>query len=111
VTGVTGSPLEAVRDVAGDVVTVGTEPPGDASDSDDCRPDVRVAYGGRTNHTEAAVSIDTGDWDLETRIPLLGEHQAKTPALPSPSPGRSAMSPTPTSSAGCEAPTGRAGSR
>jgi len=71
VTGVTGSPLEAVRDVAGDVVTVGTEPPGDASDSDDCRPDVRVAYG-RTNHTEAAVSIDTGDWDLETRILAAG---------------------------------------
>jgi len=81
VTGVTGSPLEAVRDVAGDVVTVGTEPPGDASDSDDCRPDVRVAYGGRTNHTEAAVSIDTGDWDLETRIPLLGEHQAKNAGI------------------------------
>ncbi|WP_226039339.1 dihydropteroate synthase [Natrinema sp. DC36] len=81
VTGVTGSALEAVRDIAGDVVTVGTEPAGDASDGDDCRPDVRVAYGGRTNHTEAAVSIDAGDWDLETRIPLLGEHQAKNAGI------------------------------
>ncbi|WP_222917002.1 dihydropteroate synthase [Natrinema sp. SYSU A 869] len=84
VTGVTGSPLEAIRDVAGDVVTVG--PAADATDSgvDDggdrdetaSSPDVQVAYGGRTNHTEAAVSIDAEAWDLETRIPLLGEHQA-----------------------------------
>ncbi|QLK27502.1 dihydropteroate synthase [Natrinema zhouii] len=76
VTGVTGSPLEAIRDVAGDVVTVGTDSAVDADGSDGFRPDVRVAYGGRTNHTEATVSIDAGDWDLETRIPLLGEHQA-----------------------------------
>ncbi|MDS0475213.1 dihydropteroate synthase [Natrinema sp. 1APR25-10V2] len=87
VTGVVGDPLEAVRDVAGDVVTVGTAT--DAADDSETngtgdsrpQPNVRVAYGGRTNHTEAAVSIATDDWDLETRIPLLGEHQAKNAGI------------------------------
>ncbi|MFD1563414.1 dihydropteroate synthase [Haloarchaeobius amylolyticus] len=77
VTGVTGEPLEAVRDVAGDVVTVGTDAGTDDDASDaDTRPDVRVAYGGRANHIEATVSVDGDDWDLETQVPLLGEHQA-----------------------------------
>ncbi|WP_455447872.1 dihydropteroate synthase [Natrinema thermotolerans] len=73
VTGTTGDALAAVREVAGDVVTVGPSP---AGESDPTAPDVHVAYDGRTNHTEAAVSIDADDWDLETEIPLLGEHQA-----------------------------------
>ncbi|OAQ52299.1 dihydropteroate synthase [Natrinema mahii] len=73
VTGTTGDALAAVREVAGDVVTVGPSPEGG---SEPTAPDVRVAYGGRTNHTEAAVSIDADDWDIETEIPLLGEHQA-----------------------------------
>ncbi|MFA9417067.1 dihydropteroate synthase [Natrinema sp. HArc-T2] len=70
VTGVTGEPLETVRDVAGDVVTVGTDTEADT------QPDICVTYEGRANHIEATVSIDGDDWDLETRIPLLGEHQA-----------------------------------
>ncbi len=73
VTGTTGDALAAVRKVAGDVVTVGSRPEGE---SDGAVPDVRVAYGGRTNHTEAAVSIDADGWGVETDIPLLGEHQA-----------------------------------
>ncbi|MFA9502329.1 dihydropteroate synthase [Natrinema sp. H-ect1] len=73
VTGTTGDALAAVREVAGDVITVGPSP---AGESDPTAPDVHVAYDGRTNHTEAAVSIDADDWDLETEIPLLGEHQA-----------------------------------
>ncbi|WP_435551786.1 dihydropteroate synthase [Natrinema sp. CGMCC1.2065] len=73
VTGTTGDALAAVREVAGDVVTVGPSP---AGESDPTAPDVHVAYDGRTNHTEAAVSIDADDWGLETEIPLLGEHQA-----------------------------------
>ncbi|SER16738.1 dihydropteroate synthase [Natrinema salaciae] len=83
VTGVTGSPLEAVREVAGDVVTVGTGPERTDDDGSEPqpRPDVRVAYDGRANHTEAAVSIDGPDWDLETRIPLLGEHQAENAGI------------------------------
>ncbi len=87
VTGVVGDPLEVVRDVAGDVITVGTAT--DAADDSETNgagdsrpePNVRVAYGGRTNHTEAAVSIAADDWDLETRIPLLGEHQAKNAGI------------------------------
>ncbi|MFC6951303.1 dihydropteroate synthase [Halorubellus litoreus] len=67
VTGATGEALAAVREQAGDVVTVGTD--------DDA--DVRVAYEGRTNHAEAAVGIETdADGALDVRIPLLGEYQA-----------------------------------
>ena len=67
VTATTGEALDAVRDQAGDVVTVGT-----AADSD-----VRVAYEGRTNHTEAAVSLTADDWAVDARIPLLGSFQAE----------------------------------
>ncbi|ELZ18854.1 dihydropteroate synthase [Natrinema thermotolerans DSM 11552] len=73
VTGTTGDALAAVREIARDVITVGPSP---AGESDPTTPDIHVAYDGRTNHTEAAVSIDADDWDLETEIPLLGEHQA-----------------------------------
>ena len=71
VTGVTGEALEAVREVAGEVVTVGTDP----------TADVQVAYEGRANHTEAAVSIDGEGWGLETNIPLLGRHQAENAGI------------------------------
>jgi len=72
VTGASGDALDAVREQAGSVVTVGT-----AADSD-----VRVSYGGRTNHAEASVEITTDDASeddadtLDARIPLLGEYQA-----------------------------------
>ncbi|WP_227134840.1 dihydropteroate synthase [Halorubellus salinus] len=67
VTGASGEALAAVREQAGDVVTVGV--------GDDA--DVRVAYDGRTNHAEAAVGIETDDdGALDVRIPLLGEYQA-----------------------------------
>ncbi|TYL38118.1 dihydropteroate synthase [Natronococcus pandeyae] len=79
VTGVKGEPLEGIREVAGEVVTVGTAVAGAAIDEE--TPNVRVAYGGRTNHTEAAVSIDAGDGALETRIPLLGSHQAENAGI------------------------------
>ncbi|GAB3666290.1 dihydropteroate synthase [Halopiger thermotolerans] len=74
VTGVSDEPLEAVRDVAGEVVTVGFA-------DEDPEPDVRVEYGGRTNHTEAAVSIDADEWSVETRVPLPGEHQAENAGI------------------------------
>jgi dihydropteroate synthase len=74
VTGVTGRPLAAIREVAGDVVTVGPE-------DDNAGPDVRVAYRGRVNHTEAAVSIDAGEWSVETRIPFVGTHQAENAGI------------------------------
>lgn len=68
VTATTGDALDAVREQAGDVVTVG---------NDDESADVTATYEGRTNHTEAAVSIDGPDWSVGTRIPLLGEYQAR----------------------------------
>ncbi|MFP8954030.1 dihydropteroate synthase [Natrialbaceae archaeon A-arb3/5] len=77
VTGTTGSALDAVRDVAGEVVTVGSD---DASDDED-GPDVRVTYRGRTNHTEAAVEIDAGEWTVDTRIPFPGTHQAENAGI------------------------------
>ncbi|WP_137289229.1 dihydropteroate synthase [Natronorubrum halophilum] len=86
VTGVSGDALEAIRDVAGDVVTVGSRRDGAdgtavAEAEHAIPPDVRVTYGGRTNHTEAAVTVDAGDWHLETRIPLLGTHQAENAGI------------------------------
>ncbi|MFC4449280.1 dihydropteroate synthase [Halorussus aquaticus] len=67
VTATTGEALDAVRAQAGEVRTVG--------ETDDA--DVRVEYGGRTNHTEAAVSLAGDGWNVETEIPLLGEYQAR----------------------------------
>ncbi|EMA44659.1 dihydropteroate synthase [Halobiforma nitratireducens] len=90
VTGVTGDPLETIRSVAGEVVTVGRDADGGSdgdSDSDSNgatepeHPDVCVSYDGRRNHTEAAVSIAADDWDLETRIPLPGTHQAENAGI------------------------------
>ncbi|WP_339102288.1 dihydropteroate synthase [Haloterrigena salinisoli] len=78
VTGATGDALEGVREVAGDVITVGSA--ADSGDADG-EPDVRVAYGGRVNHTEAAVTVDGGDWDLEARLSLLGSHQAENAGI------------------------------
>jgi dihydropteroate synthase len=65
VTAATGEALENVREVAGDVRTVGPD------------GDVRGTYGGRTNHTEAAVSLAGDGWAVETRVPLLGAFQAR----------------------------------
>ncbi len=72
VTGVEeGSVLEALGEVAGEVATVGTG----------SGRDVRVEYGGRTDHAEAAVSIDGDGWSVDARLPLLGAHQAENAAI------------------------------
>ena len=91
VTGVTDETLEAVRSVAGDVLTVGSDgetleqTDGDRQPSDRsspvARPDVRVTYNGRANHIEAEIELAGDDWDLETRIPLPGEHQAENAGI------------------------------
>ncbi|ARS90856.1 dihydropteroate synthase [Natrarchaeobaculum aegyptiacum] len=81
VTAVSGDPLEAVREVAGDVVTVGDGSAKDAAAGADASADVRVTYGGLTNHTEAAVSIEADDWSVETKIPFPGAHQATNAAI------------------------------
>jgi dihydropteroate synthase len=67
VTATSGEALAAVRDQAGDVVTVG-----ETADSD-----VQVTYEGRSNHTEAAVSLTGDDWAVDAQIPLLGSFQAE----------------------------------
>ncbi|USZ72094.1 dihydropteroate synthase [Natronosalvus halobius] len=83
VTATTGTALETVRSVAGEVVTVGTveggplEAEGEPAD----RPDVTVRYGGRTNHAEAAVSIDGDGWTVDARLPVLGAHQAENAGI------------------------------
>ncbi|MCD2202113.1 dihydropteroate synthase [Halobacterium sp. KA-6] len=65
VTATTGDALAAVRDHAGDVVTVGDD------------GDVRATYQGRTNHTEAAVSLSGDGWSVDAQIPLLGSFQTE----------------------------------
>jgi len=67
VTATDGEALDAVREQAGDVVRVGS----------DAEAEVRACYEGRTNHTEAGVSLAGPDWSVETAIPLLGEYQAE----------------------------------
>ncbi|WP_049971529.1 dihydropteroate synthase [Haladaptatus cibarius] len=71
VTGATGDALDAIREQAGDVVLVG-----ETSDAD-----VQTTYNGRTNHTEAAISLSGPDWEVETSIPLLGEYQAQNAGI------------------------------
>ncbi|WP_440763565.1 dihydropteroate synthase [Natronorubrum sp. DTA7] len=78
VTGVTGDALEAIREVAGDVVTVGSA---SAARDGEADPDVTVEYEGRANHTEAAIAIEHDEWHLETNIPLLGTHQAENAGI------------------------------
>jgi len=76
VTGTTGDALDAVRDVAGGVVTVGS-----ADDtSEDSDRDVEVEYHGRDG-LEGAVSLDGDDWGVETNLPLLGAHQAQNAGI------------------------------
>ncbi|SNZ15914.1 dihydropteroate synthase [Natronoarchaeum philippinense] len=64
VTGAEGDAVAAIREVADDVVTVGPD------------GDVVPTYGGRTNHAEAAVSIEGPDWAVDARVPTVGAHQA-----------------------------------
>jgi dihydropteroate synthase len=69
VTGTEGEALAAVREVAGDVVTVGPD------------GDVVPTYGGRTNHTESAVAVEGPDWSVDARIPTIGAHQAENAGI------------------------------
>ena len=73
VTGATGEALGGVRDVAGDVVTVG--------DSEDVT--VSVAYDGRDGLEGVATIDDTRRTGapLDVRLPLLGAHQATNAAI------------------------------
>jgi len=64
VCGATGGAREAAADEIGELLTVGTD-----------GEDVTVEYGGRDG-MEGVVSLSGPDWGVETRLPLLGEHQA-----------------------------------
>ncbi|QLG62952.1 dihydropteroate synthase [Halorarum salinum] len=68
VTATEGAALETVREVAGDVVTVGDA----GSDAD-----VTADYRGAVSHQESAVSLAGASWSVETRLPLLGAYQAR----------------------------------
>ncbi|MFB6300331.1 MAG: dihydropteroate synthase [Halobacteriales archaeon] len=69
VTAATGDALDAIRESAGDVVTVGEG------------GDVSATYQGRTDNIESAVTIDGPDWHVETPLSLLGAHQARNAAI------------------------------
>ncbi|QLH81805.1 dihydropteroate synthase [Halosimplex pelagicum] len=83
VTAATGDALAAIREEVDEVLTVA-----DAEWREPEDPDVTVAYGGREG-LEGAVtvegngSLDGGDeagdggWAVDTRLPLLGAHQAR----------------------------------
>lgn len=66
VTAAEGDALETVREVAGDVVTVGTE----------SNRDIVATHEGRVSSQESEVSIAGDGWEIDARIPLLGEYQA-----------------------------------
>ena len=74
VTATDGAALDAVREVAGEVVTVGSQ------------GDVQVADGGRDGlewrvtveaDGKAGTGDDDGGWRVETALPLLGAHQVE----------------------------------
>jgi dihydropteroate synthase len=83
VTGATGGALDAIRAETA-VLTVGPAARGDGATrgtaTDEAGrvldPDVRVREREMASLTESTVSIDGPDWDVETRTPLLGTHQA-----------------------------------
>ncbi len=71
VVGLSGAAREAAASVAESLLVVGT-----GEDAD-----VRVTDHGRTERAETAISIDGGDWDVETTIPLVGPHQAQNAGI------------------------------
>ncbi|WP_458185081.1 dihydropteroate synthase [Haladaptatus sp. NG-WS-4] len=77
VTGASGEALDAIRAQAGEVVVVGEDDGGAAGDP----VDVQATYEGRTNHTEAGISLSGSEWEVETAIPLFGEYQAQNAGI------------------------------
>ncbi|MDG5777991.1 dihydropteroate synthase [Haloarculaceae archaeon H-GB2-1] len=65
VTGASGHALSAVRQQVGDILTVGT-----------AEADLQVTYEG-IEGVEGAVVLDGPDFHVETKLPLVGEHQAQ----------------------------------
>jgi len=71
VTAAEGDALATLRAETDGLLTVGLD--GDQPN----RPDVLATYHGRRNHTEAAIELAGDDWSVETRLPVLGAHQAE----------------------------------
>jgi len=90
VTAAEGDALAAIREEVDDVLTVGNGGGATGADGrDDCDgrdgtdgrddpgdPDVTVTYGGREG-LEGVVTVETPHRTVETRLPLLGAHQAR----------------------------------
>lgn len=64
VSGATGEAREAIEEIAGDVLVVGTD------------GDISVTYEGMTDAYEGVVALDGPGWDVEAQVALLGRHQA-----------------------------------
>ena len=87
VTAAEGAALATLEEDVGDLVTVGlaadrsNESDADTDDHPADWPDVIARYGGRANHTEAEVELEGTsngeEWSVETRLPVLGAHQAE----------------------------------
>lgn len=70
VTGATGDALAAIESfVDNGIRTVGVA-------GTDRSVDVTTEYHGQVNGAEARIDIESTEWSIETRIPLLGAHQA-----------------------------------
>jgi dihydropteroate synthase len=70
VTGATGEALDPIRDVAGDLLSVGEGGEGDVTVSTKRRDGI-----------EQPIVIDGDGWRAETALPLLGAHQARNAAI------------------------------
>jgi dihydropteroate synthase len=73
VTAATGPALAPLRQVAGELLTVGTAD----ADADDTARDVGVAYGGRRGVGESAADLAGEGWSVSTRLPTVGAHHAE----------------------------------
>jgi dihydropteroate synthase len=70
VTATEGEALDAVTEIAGDVLRV----------ADDADADLRVHDGGREG-LEQAIELDFEEWAAETYLPLLGSYQARNAGI------------------------------
>ena len=85
VTGATGDALEVIREET-DVVTVGSgERTRDGFDDPDehsgASRDVQVNETDGASATESSISLAGPDWEVHTRTPLLGPHQAENAGI------------------------------
>jgi dihydropteroate synthase len=73
VTAATGTALRTLEAETDELLTVAST---DAADEAGVSPAVSTTYHGRDG-IEGRVTIETGEWSLDTALPLLGAHQAR----------------------------------